>query len=683
MHVERRPLLLALTVLAGVLAAGALLVTHLAGLDRQERRRSATDLARTSAFAIEQELARSLDSAAVLAALVAQGASDAELAAVATSLLRLHGATANLQLARDGVISHLWPLAGNEAARGLDLVSHPIHGAYVRSVRATRRPALYGPFQLVQGGAGLALRLPVFVPDGGGERFWGLSSAIIRLPVLLEASRIPRLEQAGFAYQLTRAAAGGGDELLTSSGGQGRSLVDPVEVTVQLPDQTWLLGVAPRSGWAAVPPPRALLVAVLVVALLAGGLAYRLFGLPEILRREVAARTAELAQAHQAQQAALEAQRQSQKLEAVGLLAGGVAHDFNNLLAAILGHADLLAQEAPPGSQTEEAARTIAQAAQRAATLTRQLLAFARLGHHRQEAVDLHALVLEATGLLGRTLDKAIVLQARLEAPRHHVRGDPGQLQQVIVNLAVNARDAMPSGGTLTLQTRVVAFDGAGGPAGRAPGEWLELSVTDTGVGIPPQLRERIFEPFFTTKGEGRGTGLGLATVYGIVKGHGGEVAVSSQEGVGSCFTIHLPLLATPATTAAPAEAAAPRGGGVVLVVDDEALVGRTAGRLLASLGYQPEVVGGGQEALDWLASHAAPPAAVLLDLAMPGMDGATCFRRMRQALPSLPVVITSGFDRNDRAQELLDEGAREFVQKPYRTLELATALAAALRDPA
>jgi len=668
-QLERRALLQSIAVAAGILLAGGLLVAHLGRLDLAERRRAAVELARGPAFALEQELARSLDSVTVLAALIAEGATSRELSAVAERLLRLHGTTANLQLAEGGVISHLWPLSGNEKAQGLDLFSHAVQGPYARRVRDGRRPLLHGPFELVQGGAGLALRAPVFVAGPDGERFWGLSSAIIRLPTLVEASRLPLLVEAGYSYQLTRDAAGPNTELLATSRPGGAPLVEPVEVEVHLLDQAWRLGVAPRAGWKA-PGPAMLHLGLLAFAVLAGLLAYRTLSLPEVLRREVAARTAEAAEAHREQQAALEAQRQSQKLEAVGLLAGGVAHDFNNLLAAILGHADLLRMEATPGGEVEEAASTITQAAQRAAELTRQLLAFARLGQHRQERVDLHALVTEATTLLGRTLDKSIRIETRLVAPEHHVLGDPGQLSQVIVNLAVNARDAMPKGGTLALETSVQRAAEAGGR--------LALEVRDSGVGIPPQHLERIFEPFFTTKPEGRGTGLGLATVYGIVKAHGGEVRVESRPGQGSSFTVLLPL-------AVGADASAPRpaerlrhGSGVVLVVDDEELVGRTAGRMLTSLGYRPVLVQGGQEALDWLSAQGTPPLAVLLDLGMPGMDGATCFGWLHQRHPGLPVIICSGFARNTRAQQLLDAGAVGFLEKPFRTAELADALAAA-----
>jgi len=674
---ERRALFQSVAVFAGALVAGALVDVHLVRLDVEARRRSAEDLARASAFAIEQEFARSLASASALGAMVSEGASDRQLSGVATRLLEVNGGTANLQLARDFVISHLWPLAGNEAAHGLDLLHSPLHGRHLREVIETRRPVLYGPFELVQGGAGLALRVPVIVGGAEGDRLWGVSSAIIRVKDLLSGSGLERLVEAGFDHEITRPGpAGGPPERLQPLAPGGRALLDPVVVPIGLPGQTWTLGVAPRGGWRPSSPTALLHLAVLLVALLAALLAHRILSLPATLRREVAARTAELEVAHREQRRAEEAQRQSQKLEAIGLLAGGVAHDFNNLLVGILGYADLLAENAPPGSLVEEASQTISQAAQRAAELTRQLLAVARLGHHRQEPVDVHAIVREVTALLGRTLDKAIRIEVRLDAPLRHVRGDPAQLQQVILNLAVNARDAMPDGGTLAIRTSVEDL-GAGVQPGLPAGPHLVLSVADTGVGIPKENLERVFEPFFTTKPEGRGTGLGLATAYGIVKGHGGAVRVASEVGGGSRFTVFLPLLEEPAAERAPVERPAPRGSGVVLVVDDEEVVRRTAAQMLSALGFEPVPVAGGQEALDWL-ERSRPPAAVVLDLMMPGMDGRACFRAMRARQPTLPVIVSSGFARNGRAQELLDEGAVEFVQKPYRAADLARALAAA-----
>jgi CheY-like chemotaxis protein len=202
------------------------------------------------------------------------------------------------------------------------------------------------------------------------------------------------------------------------------------------------------------------------------------------------------------------------------------------------------------------------------------------------------------------------------------------------------------------------------------------LSIADTGVGIAPEHLARLFEPFFTTKPVGKGSGLGLATAFGIVKGHGGTIRVDSEVGRGSRFTVYLPALGEAAARPPDRDEVVPRGRGVVLVVDDEELVRRTGARVLESLGYEPVLVSGGQEALDWLAAQAAPPVAVLLDLAMPGMDGRACFRKMRARHPGLRVVVCSGFSQSGGAQEVLAEGAAAFVQKPYRTGELARALA-------
>ncbi len=682
---QRRALFVAGAVFSVTLMAGALAVSYVDRRDLADRRQGAGNLARASAFAIEREFERSFGAASTLAAMVAAGASQGQLDEVVSRLLDLSSGTVILQLAEGDVISRTWPLAGNESAIGLDLLHHPVHGSYSRTVSDTRRPLLYGPFELVQGGAAFAWRVPVVVGEGPGARPWGLASAIVRLPVLLEQSRITGLVDAGFDYELYREGAAGVPGALVASARLGeRAFADPVNVSRRA---SWADVDARRraaGGWSASTSPPVLHASAFLIALLAAALAYRTTSLPETLRREVAARTAELVVAHQEQRRAEEAQRHSQKLEAVGLLAGGIAHDFNNLLVGILGYADILAGEAASGSVNEEAARTISQAAHRAADLTRQLLAFARLGSHRQVPVDLHAVVDEVAALLARTFDKTIQVERRLSALQHHVLGDPGQLQQVVLNLAVNARDAMPAGGTLTLETAVADVGGEGAvPELRlGRGRHVVLSVKDTGVGIPRAHLERIFEPFFTTKEEGRGTGLGLATAYGIVNGHRGAIRVESEEGVGTCFTVYLPVVESSAEPCAPPATALPRGSGIVLVVDDEEIVRRTVDTMLRTLGFEPALASGGEEALAWLATQPAAPAAVILDLAMPGMDGRRCFREMRLRYPDLRVVISSGFTRNGGAEELLQEGAREFVQKPYVCAELANALARAVAGP-
>jgi CheY-like chemotaxis protein len=232
----------------------------------------------------------------------------------------------------------------------------------------------------------------------------------------------------------------------------------------------------------------------------------------------------------------------------------------------------------------------------------------------------------------------------------------------------------------MALETAVKVLDDASATGGLPAGTYLVLTVADTGVGIPSEHLGRIFEPFFTTKPEGHGTGLGLATAYGIAKSHGGSLRVYSEVGVGTRFHLYLPALTRPGLPRAEDVRQSPRGSGVVLVVDDEELVRRSAGRILTSLGYQAALVAGGQEALDWLEAQAALPAAVVLDLSMPGMDGPSCFDQMRARYPGLKVVISSGFDRTGRGQDLLDKGAKAFVQKPYGTGELAVAIADAIR---
>jgi len=664
----------AAVVFLAVAGAGAAFLAQTERLERIERRRAAAELAGASAFALEQQLSRSLTAPFALAALVRQAGGARDFDAVAEELLGLYGGIDSLQLAPGGVLRLIHPLAGNEAALGIDLRTDPLHRADVEAAIRTRKLVLAGPFRLRQGGMGLAGRVAVFVPEGPGERFWGVASAIIRLPGLLQASRLERLGEAGYDYQLRRKApAASGTELIASGGAEPQ---DPVSIEVRVPGNGWTLAVAPRGGWGGRMPVALEGLGVLVAALVVSGLSLRVLRQPELLRQQVEARTAELTEALAERQKAEQALAQAHKLEAVGQLAGGVAHDFNNLLAAILGYADLLRNEAPPGSLAEEAARTIAQAAQRASDLTRQLLAFARKGKVRDEPVDVHLLVGEAARLLSRTIDKRITVVQELRAQRSTVRGDAAQLQQVVINLAVNARDAMAQGGTLTLGTEMQALsDDDAHARGMAPGECLVLSVTDTGVGIPAAVRDRIFEPFFTTKGEGRGTGLGLASAYGIARGHGGAIRVYSEEGKGTRFLVYLPLHdQAPATT--PAPVAPPTGEGRVLVIDDEEVVRLSANRILASLGYEPVSLEGGAAAVEWVRSHPGRAAAALLDLSMPGLDGHDCFRAMRAIDPALPVLIASGYARDGRVQEMLDAGAGGFVAKPYLVADLAEALA-------
>jgi signal transduction histidine kinase/CheY-like chemotaxis protein len=371
--------------------------------------------------------------------------------------------------------------------------------------------------------------------------------------------------------------------------------------------------------------------------------------------------------------------RCSEKFEAIGHLAGGVAHDFNNQLTAILGFAETL-EEISVGELQKQFAENIVRCCQRSADLTRNLLAFARKGSVLSEPVDLHQIILEVVNLLKHSLDKRILLHTRLEAEPAVVMGDPTQLQNAFMNMAINARDAMPEGGSLAFATRVVALDPARCrkmPYEIQPGVYLEATIADTGVGMAPETIRHIFEPFFTTKDLGKGTGLGLASVYGTVKQHQGHIEAESTPGKGSCFRVYLPFcdLSVPA----PAPEAAPRGNGHILFVDDEAIVAEVARGLLDTLHYQVTVCRDGVEAVEVYGTAWPTVDLVILDMVMPRMGGKDTFLALRGINPQVKVLLVSGYSIEGEAQMLLQEGAKGFLQKPFRRADLAQAVAKAL----
>jgi signal transduction histidine kinase/CheY-like chemotaxis protein len=375
--------------------------------------------------------------------------------------------------------------------------------------------------------------------------------------------------------------------------------------------------------------------------------------------------------------------RESQKLEAVGTLAGGIAHDFNNLLTGILGYAYLLKQSATPGDDVYRAVEVITSAAERAAELTQQLLGFARKGKHRNVPVDVHALVREVCGLCSRTMHKNIAIVQDLRASNAIVIGDPGQIHQMLLNLAINARDALPQGGRIVFATQELQDGGAGGEPG-APARRLVLEVSDTGVGIAPEHLSRVFDPFFTTKEPGKGTGMGLAMVYGIVQGHGGTIDIESQLGRGTKFRVVLPHAAGAASPDGASTLEIPvRGTGHVLVVDDDQLVADTAAEFLRSLGYTVSMAASGAEAIERYLQARPPIEVVLLDLVMPRMGGRECLRALRRIDPSARVVLASGWQLGTSQQEAMTEGALEFVRKPYAIAPLSDAVARAMASRA
>jgi PAS domain S-box-containing protein len=372
---------------------------------------------------------------------------------------------------------------------------------------------------------------------------------------------------------------------------------------------------------------------------------------------------------------------QAQKLEALGRLAGGVAHDFNNLLGVMFGHADLIKRVAPPGSEQYVAAETIEMAAERGATLTKQLLGFAQTGKYQEVPFDLNRVVKETISLVERTVRKGIELVHRPSDRPALVCGDPGQLQQVILNLLLNARDAIGSGGSIVFSVDEVEVEEGEAPTEEArPGRFVRLSVSDTGSGIPPKDLPHIFEPFFTTKPAGQGTGMGLAMVYGTVKNHGGWILVESKEGKGTNFSVHLPRGEERPLVDAGLPRLEPKAEKArVLVVDDEALMRTTAKNQLAAMGFEVEAAASGPEAIDLYRGAKSTFDVVLLDLVMPGMDGCTCFNELKRLDPRVSVVLTTGYGNKDVVQRLISDGARSVLEKPYRSSALAEAIKSAL----
>ncbi len=365
---------------------------------------------------------------------------------------------------------------------------------------------------------------------------------------------------------------------------------------------------------------------------------------------------------------------ESQKMEAVGQLAGGIAHDFNNVLTGISGFAELIATGLADPGEYRGFAEQILTAAGRARALVRQLLDFSRKGPVDAKPTDVHALAEETMALLERSVSKRITAELRLEADDAVVIADATQLQQALLNLGVNARDAMPDGGRLVLATRNVT-QGGEGPPGDGD-RFLEVSVSDTGPGVPPELAERIFEPFFTTKPRGEGTGLGLAAVHGIVRSHGGILRLDSPAGEGATFRILLPIAtARPALSPPPALAEAPATVGTVLVIDDDDVVRGMVGAMLASAGYAVLSARDGAEGLRIFDAHRDAVSAVLLDMIMPGMPGEDCLAALRERAPRLHVVLATGYSQSDTLGELLRDPRTALLQKPFVRADLLAAL--------
>ena len=364
--------------------------------------------------------------------------------------------------------------------------------------------------------------------------------------------------------------------------------------------------------------------------------------------------------------------QETQRFEAIATLAGGVAHDFNNLLMGIQGRISLVAADLDRSHPHAEHLQAVEEYIRTATDLTKQLLGFARGGLYEVKATNLNDFLTNSAAMFGRT-KKEIQIHTNLREPSPVVEIDRSQIGQVLLNLFVNAWQAMPHGGNLYLESRIVRLDAADcKPHHAEPGRYARLSITDTGIGMDEATRRQIFDPFFTTKGKGRGTGLGLASAYGIIKNHHGFITAYSEVGHGATFNIYLPL----SDKAAYQEDAIPngiiKGSGTVLLIDDEEMILTVGRALLEKLGYRVLVASGGKQGLEVLKREGGDIDLIVLDLIMPGMSGSQVFDAIRAIRPRIPVLLSSGYSMNGQTREILEKGCNGFLQKPFNLSELS-----------
>ncbi len=585
-----------------------------------------------------------------------------------------------LQVIDHGVIRHVFPRAGNEENVGFDLERHPgsrLSGGARRAV-AERRTVVVGPFASESGGPRLTVIRPYAAPPGGPS---GLVSLLLDVGPIAEEAGLGEVRDLRVAL-----GAENGLHLFGDSAVLGES---PVEYVVALPDGALRLAAAPVGGWKGAGPEHDGLVfaaGASIVGLLAL-LGWLVSTRQTALAAAVEERTHSLTAAYEelqrqiAVRERIEAQLlQSQKMEGIGRLAGGIAHDFNNLLTAILGYTALIRMGLQPGDAVAEDVAEVEKAARRAADLTRQLLAFARKQVVTPRVVSLNELVGNLQRLLDRLIGPHVMLETELAPDLWAVRADPGQLEQVVTNLVVNARDALPRGGVIRVVTRNVSLgpEAVAAHADLPAGDYVRLEVSDTGEGMDEATLARVFEPFFTTKEKGKGTGLGLATAYGIVRQAGGSIGADSRPGAGATFTVLLPrvdevpgrLEATPVAV----PAAGGEGDETVLVADDEALVRDIAVRALRARGYRVLVAGDGLAA-QRLAGEAEDLDLLVADIQMPGLDGRELAAALRARRPALRVLFISGRADGAANGDEAPPARTDFLPKPFTPSQLALAV--------
>jgi len=376
----------------------------------------------------------------------------------------------------------------------------------------------------------------------------------------------------------------------------------------------------------------------------------------------------------------LEAQlRHAQKMEAVGTLAGGIAHDFNNLLMGVQGQASLMLMDVDDADPHFDNLQSIERYIKRASELTRQLLGFARGGKYAIEPTDMNQLVKEQSRLFGRTR-KEIVIHQNYEQDLWAVQVDQGQMEQVVLNVFINAWQAMPGGGDITIRTENVRLTkDFAKPYVVTPGKFVKISIADTGIGMDEDVRQRIFEPFFSTKGMGRGTGLGLASTYGIIQNHGGFINVESEKDAGTTFQIYLPAFENKVPTIAKTVGEVAEGTGNVLLVDDEAYILDIGRQLIGRFGYKVITADSGEKALEIYEQDPGAIDIVILDMIMPKLDGGKTYDRLKKIDPDVKVLLSSGYSITGKASEILKRGCNGFIQKPFDIRELSSKIKAVI----
>ncbi len=373
--------------------------------------------------------------------------------------------------------------------------------------------------------------------------------------------------------------------------------------------------------------------------------------------------------------------QQSQKFKAIGTLAGGIAHDFNNLLMGIQGRASLIAIDLEPSHPHAEHIDAIEHCIRNAAHLTKQLLGFARGGQYELRPIDINELLLGSAILFGRT-KKEINIHTKLQSPPPVVEADRRQIEQVFLNLYINAWQAMTDGGELYLETKTVALDGDYCRLYEVnAGYYAQVSITDTGIGIDESIRQQIFDPFFTTKEKNRGTGLGLASAYGIIKNHGGIITVNSEVGQGTEFDIYLPISKKRAKREIPKGTGLVKGSETILLVEDEEVVSQVGQAMLEKLGYRVIVARDGRQAVDAVKNKGDGIDLVILDLIMPVMGGDKAFDLIRDFQPAMPVILSSGYSLDGQANAIMQRGCNEFIQKPFDITKLSQKVRKILND--